>query len=236
MIAKRIYSLLAILIGYGLIIAGFIVFGESLEKNILILDIIMSCLIFTLLAQVTFFPLVNLSNKVNKEVGMLGINLVILPTFCVLSLGLMICGMIYEMPFKFQLMGQLVIVFILLVGRIAAIHSGDKVQNIYSKEQTKKEGKVSLRMTMVDFCDYISSVQQLDPAIVDKLNSIQESIRFITPCDTTEARMMDNQFIQSVEDLKVLMKNTTLNKEKIADEVAHLERILARRKNIYNNP
>lgn len=47
MSAKNIFHILAILLGYGLIISGFFVLGATLEDNIKLLDIFMSCLIFT---------------------------------------------------------------------------------------------------------------------------------------------------------------------------------------------
>ena len=230
MSVKSIYSLLAILLGYCLIIGGFIVFGGNVETRIIILDIIVSCLIFTQFVLFALFPLVNLGNPDHREVGMIGIHIVALYICCTLSLGLMICGIIYEIPFKFQLMGQLIILFILLVGRVATLHSGEKVQQIYAKEQKKQEGRASLQLLMDDFSDYIATIHQLDPEIVTKLEKIHESIRFITLSENIETKKFERQIFQSVNDLMVLMRNTTLNKEEIFEEVEHLERLLARRK------
>ena len=57
MSAKNIFHILAILLGYGLIISGFFVLGATLEDNIKLLDIFMSCLIFTQFVEFTLFPL-----------------------------------------------------------------------------------------------------------------------------------------------------------------------------------
>lgn len=46
MSAKVVYKILAILLGFGLIIGGFIVFGDAIEGRIKVLDIIVSCAIF----------------------------------------------------------------------------------------------------------------------------------------------------------------------------------------------
>ena len=228
--AKKFYNILAILLGYGLIISGFIIFGKNLESRIRILDIIVSCLIYTQFVQFAIFPLINRGDPSHKEVGMIGIHLVSLYIFCTLSLGLIICGIIYDIPFKFQIMGQLAILFILLIGRVTTLHSGEKVQQIYVKEQKLMDGKSSLRTAMNDFSDFVSTIHQLDPAIIAKLNSMNEALRFLSPSDSLEAKSYEDQFIQSLEALKVLMRNTTLNKEKIVEEVELLERILARRK------
>lgn len=227
MTAKRFYNILAILLGYGLIIGGFLVFGESLENKVKILDIIVSCLIFTQFVQFSLFPLINFGDSSHKEVGMMGIHIYVLNFCCIISIGIMLYGIIYHIPFKFQLMGQLVVLFILLVGRVATLHAGGKVQQIHRKEQVIMHGKLSLKSVMDDFMDDIAIVKDLDPIAKQKLQYIYESMRFLSPSSNSEALRFDEQFSQSVEDLKILMRNTNLNKEKILEETEHLERILS---------
>lgn len=230
MSAKRFYNIFAILLGYGLIIGGFLVFGESLEDKIKILDIIVSCLIFTQFVQFSLFPLINFGDSSHKEVGMMGIHIYVLIFCCIASIGIMVYGIIYHIPFKFQLMGQLVILLILLVGRVATLHAGENVQQIHHKEQVIMRGKLSLKSIMDDFMDDIAIVRDLDPIAKQKLQNIHESMRFLSPSSNSEALKFDEQFSQSVENLKILMRNTNLNKEKILEETEHLDRILSRRK------
>lgn len=230
MTAKRFYNILAILLGYGLIICGFLVFGESLENKVKILDIIVSCLIFTQFVQFSLFPLINFGDSSHKEVGMMGIHIYVLNFCCIVSIGIMLYGIIYHIPFKFQLMSQLVILFILLVGRVATLHAGEKVQQIHRKEQVIMHGKLSLKSIMDDLMDDIATIKHLDPIAKQKLINIHDSMRFISPSSNSEAIRFDEQFSKSVEDLKVLMRNTNLNGDKILEEIEHIERILTRRK------
>lgn len=227
---KDIYNTLAILLGYGLIIGGFFVFGESLEDRIRILDIVVTCLIFTQFVQFTIFPLINTGDSAHKEVGMMGIHFVALNICCTLSLAVMVCGIIYEIPFKFQLMGQLAILLLLLIGRVATLHSGEKVQQVYEKEQKVMSGKKALKSAMDDFIDEISDVKDLDDGDRKRLFKIQETMRFITPSANIEARKFDERFIIVLGDLSILLRNTSLNKEQISEQIAQLERILLRRK------
>lgn len=227
MTAKRFYNILAILLGYGLIIGGFLVFGESLEDKVKILDIIVSCLIFTQFVQFSLFPLINFGDSSHKEVGMMGIHIYVLSFCCIVSIGIMLYGIIYHIPFKFQLMGQLVVLFILLVGRVATLHAGEKVQQIHRKEQVIMHGKLSLKSIMDDFMDDIATVTDLDPIVKQKLTNIHEAMRFLSPSSKSEAIRFDEQFSQSVEDLKIMMRNTNLNREKILEETEHLERTLS---------
>ena len=230
MSAKSFYNTLAILLGYGLIIGGFIVFGESLENKIKILDIVVSCIIYTQFVQFLIFPLINTDKPAHKEVGMMGIHFVTLNSCCTLSLALMICGMIYQMPFKYQLMGHCIVLFILLIGRVATLHSGEKVQQVYEKEQRIISGKLSLKNAMDDFMDEVACVKELAADDKKRLNDIHEAMRYVTPSANPEAVKFDNQIILAIDDLTLLMRNTALNKDKISEQINKLERTLSRRK------
>lgn len=230
MTAQRFFNILAIIFGYGLIIGGFIAFGESLGDKVKILDIIVSCMIFTQFALFTLFPLINFGDSSHKEVGMMGIYFYALNFCCIVSIGIMTYGIILDIPFKLQLMWQLVILFILIVGCTAALLVGEKVQQIHHKEQILMHGKLSLKNIMDDFMDDIATFKDLDPIVKQKLQNVQESIRFLSPSSNSEALRFDELFSQSIEDLKILIRNTNLNREKIIEETEHLERILSRRK------
>lgn len=92
--------------------------------------------------------------------------------------------------------------------------------------------KMSLRYAMDNFMDESTRVIGLDESDRKRLANIHESMRFITPSANPEAIRFDNQFIQTLEDLTVLMRNVTFNKTKITEQINQLERILSRRKNI----
>lgn len=230
MSARNIYRILVILLGYALIIGGFILFGESLENDIKILDIVASCFVYTQFIQFMIFPLINLNETAHKEVGMMGVHISILSFCCVASIGIMVYGIIYQVDFSYQLMGQLVVLFILMIGRFATLHAGEKVQQIYHKEQAIKEGKMSLKAIMDDFSDDIATVKSIEPIAKEKICSMRESMRFISPSANPEAKRFDHQFTQTIDELRVLMRDATTNRDKIIEKLEHLERILSRRK------
>lgn len=227
---KNIYNLLTLLLAYCLIIGGFIVFGASLEERVMILDIVASCLIFTHIAQIFVLPMIKMNKSGHREVGMMGVHYYFVGLCCVLSVAVMIFGIVQEVKFKYQLICQLVVLFLLLVGRVSALRAGEKVQQVYEREENTISGKINLRAAMDDFMDYASTVDELAPTVKSKLSNIQESLRFVTPSSNPEAKNLEYQFCQIVEDLKVLMKDITMNGEKITEETEHLARILLRRK------
>ena len=226
----NIYKVLALLLGYGLIITCFILFGSSLEVSVLILDIIVSLLIFTQFALFFFFPLINLNDASHKEVGMMGLHFYSLSICIPASLLLMFLGIIFNIPFCYQLIGQLLILFLLLIGRVVTLGTGKKVSRLYHKEQRIKAGKEQLRRNLDDFVDYISSIQGIEPNIIDRVQVIQESMRFITPSANAEAKQFDAEIMDVIKDLKILMRDTMANREKILNEISRLEHAFNRRK------
>ena len=229
-IALNIYKALALILGYGLIIACFIIFGALLETETLVLDIIVSCLIFTQFTALLFFPLIDRRDPSHKEVGMMGIHFTA-NTLCIIaSIALMVAGIILEIPFVYQLLGQLLILFFAVIGRITTISAGNKVANVHARENAVKLGKESLRMETDNFMDYVATVKGLEPSVTGRLQVVQESIRYVTPSVSPEALMLDNQFIDVLSELKILMRDTAMNGERIAEEVTRMERTLERRK------
>lgn len=230
MSAKKIYSTLALLLGYAIIITCFILFGDSLENNVKILDVVVSCLVYSQVAVFFVFPLINLKKPANKEVGMLGIYLVTFKIYSILAVAWMIIGAAYDIEFKYQLIGHLALLFILLVGRTATARSGEKVEELYNKEHKLTDAKKSLLREMDNFMDDIATVNDLSPTVRQRLESIQESLRYLSPSSDSEAQDCDNQIVQLLGDLRVMMRNISMNSDKITDEVSRLERLVAKRK------
>ena len=228
--AKTIYKILAHLLGYGLIIGGFIIFGDAIETKTRVMDIIISCLIYTQLVEFTIFPMVNLGQKAHKEVGMMGLHYSAIYLYSVLAIGIMVAGVCLDLQFKYQLMMQLVALFVLLIGRAVTLHTGDRLQRIHDKEQCGAESKDQIISAMEDFMDRVGDTTDLNPSALQSLQSIIESLRFLTPSSSAEAKALESSFCQKLADIEVLLRNTSLNAEQISSEVRHLQQILNKRK------
>ena len=225
------YRALALILGYGLIIACFIIFGGAfIETKVLVLDIIVSCMIFTQFAVFMFFPLINTKDSSHKEVGMMGLHFMASFWCITASIALMVLGIVYEIPFVYQLLGQLLILFFAVIGRITAISAGNKVKSVHKKEEITLSGRAQMRREMDNFMDDLATVKDVDASVTERLQAMQEAMRFITPSANPEACAFDQQFVDTLNNLKILMRDTTLNRDKIADEVTRLERTLTRRK------
>ena len=228
--ALIIYKIITLIFGYGLIIGGFIIFGDSLDERIKILDIIISCIIFTQSAIIALFPMVDRNKSAHKEVGMMGIHYTFITIYSIAAITIMILGINKEWAFKTQLICQLALIFFLLIGRVLTLTSGNKVEEIHHKEKEIMTGKKQLADIMTLFVEDIACCKGLDNSIVDRINGLNNEIRYISPSNNPIATNLDQRFCNCVETITLLLKDTYLNSSQIEDEVAKLERIFIQRK------
>ncbi len=225
---------LSIVLGYALVISSFLVFGQSLETDILILDIIVSCCLYTNFVMIYIFPMIDVGKKAHKEVGMMGIYYYTLNVCSVLSVGFMIVGIIMKISVGHQVIIQLFFLLILLVGMAATLHSGEKVERVYEKEQTALHRRDIMRDAMNDFMNDLALRQDLnlDVQIMQRLQSIQEDVRYISPSFEEKATDIEDKFCQALATLKVQMRDVVGNKGHIEREVILLEQIVKQRKSL----
>lgn len=227
---KTFYKILTVLIGYGLIVASFILLFTWLPDDIRILDIVVTSIIYTQLVEFLFFPLIDLEKKAHKEVGMMGIHLAAINTYAGVAIVIMAVGMIWELSFTWQILLQLGALLILIIGRVATLHSGEKVEAVYEKEQVLRGGKQQLKAAAESMMDAIARSSELSPVLVSRITQLTEDIRYITPSTNNEALNLELQFTRLSDDLKVMLRQSPQNNDQIAETVGQLEYILAKRK------
>lgn len=228
---KTFYKILAILIGYSLIVSSFILLFTWLPDDIRILDIVVTSIIYTQLVEFLFFPLIDLEKKAHKEVGMMGIHLAAINTYAGVAIVIMAVGMIWELSFTWQLLLQLGALLILIIGRVATLHSGEKVEAVYHQEQVLRGGKQQLKAAAESMMDAIARSSELSPVLVSRITQLTEDIRYMTPSTNHEALNLELQFTRLSDDLKVMLRQSPQNNDQITETVSQLEYILTKRKN-----
>ena len=227
---KTFYKILTVLIGYGLIVASFILLFTWLPDDIRILDIVVTSIIYTQLVEFLFFPLIDLEKKAHKEVGMMGIHLAAINTYAGVAIVIMAVGMIWELSFTWQLLLQLGALLILIIGRVATLHSGEKVEAVYHQEQVLRGGKQQLKAAAESMMDAIVRSSELSPVLVSRIRQMAEDVRYVSPSTDAEALNLELQFTRLSSDLEVVLRQSPQNNDQIAETVGQLEYILAKRK------
>lgn len=227
---KTFYHLLALLLGYVVLVGAFIIWGGQVPKDVMILDVVMSCVIYTVFAETTFFPMLNLRHKSHKEVGMMGLHYSSIILFAIVSVIVMAVGITYRFSFFSQLIGQLIALFVLFVWRTATLHSGEKIEQIYKEEQTLIQNKDKLSLQMERLVDIMRTTANIDPLVAERIGVINEELRFISPSNQQQALILEEELIGKIRVMSIMFKDYEANKENIDMEVEQLGYILEKRK------
>lgn len=229
---KLFYKIVTILLGYGLVIGGYLLFGASLSDRVRVLDIIVSCVVLTQFVEFFLFPFVDTNKDAHKEIGMMGIHFVAIDTYIVLAIAVIGCGILWNWSFTIQMMLQGAALLILLVGRVLTLHAGDKVEQVYGREKYMMSGKLSMKGAMTDLLDAVSLSGALNEGLANRLKELQDNVRFIAPSASSEASRMEGQIIETAQEIEVLLRDVELNADKLEEDVAQMERLFARRKSL----
>jgi hypothetical protein len=233
---KKILSWIAMLGGEAIIIAALVLFRGNLADNILVLNIIVSSLIYGLLFIDILVPWIDFGDKSQKKVGSIGLRWFFTWFYAILAIAVMFaCNVAYDCPFKSQIIIHCVLIFLLLLGFIAVIHSSDKVRDVYQQETFNRNGIIELKKAVTNLKDKMSDLSGLPENFIGRIHSLEDSLRFISPSNSPEAHHLEQQFITIINDIAFAVSNFSMNEERIENNLKKCERIYQNRKQIYSN-
>lgn len=229
---KDFLRIATFVLGYGLIIGGFILLGgDTLEQRILVLDIVASCAVFTLVSQYLIVPFIDTRDRDGRGVGMLGINIFFLNVCAVASLIIIIGGVAGEWEFKYQLMAQFAVLLVLCVGGFLTLHAGDKVAQVHQNEQRLMAGKASMRDAAAQLLSSAEIAGGVDTAIMERLRQLSDDTRYVAPSANPQAMNLEDVFCQTADQTADLLAQPE-GASQVVQLIARLERTLQQRKRI----
>jgi hypothetical protein len=233
---KKILSWISLLLGETLIIAGFILFGSNLTENILVLNIVVSSVIYGLFFVDILVPWIDLNDKSQQKVGSIGVRWLFTWLYAVCAIAAMVISNTeLHLIFSTQLIVHGVLIFLLLLGFVAAIHSSDKVKEVYEQETALRNGINEMKAAMRNLKNNANDLPEFPPNFQNRINTLEENLRFISPSNNHEAYNLEHSFVEIVNETGIAISNFSMNEERIESNLKKLERIYQDRKNIYSN-
>jgi hypothetical protein len=233
---KKILSFIALLGGEAIIIAAFILFRGSLSTDILVLNIVVSSIIYGLFFFDILVPWIDLNDKPGKKTGSLGVRWLFTWLYAIVAITVMLAGnWAFEWSFALQIIIHCVLVFLLLLGLVAAFHSGDKVNEVYQQETVNRSGILEMKTAMHNLKDKMNDLPDLPASFTNRINALEESLRFISPANSQEAYDLERSFANTINDIAFAITNYSMNEEAIEGNLKKIERIYQNRKSIYSN-
>lgn len=232
---KKIISWLSLLLGETLIITTFILFRGNLTDNVLTLNIIVSTIIYGLFFVDILIPLADYSDKSSKAIGSIGVRWLATWLYGIVAVAAMIISNIsLNLIFSTQLIIHGILFFLLLLGFVAALHSSDKVNEVYVQETANGNGINEMKSAMQGLKYKMSNNSELPDYFLNRINELEKDLRFISPSNNQEANDLESSFIDTLNNISIEIYDFAMNEESIKKNLQKCEWIYQRRKNIYS--
>jgi hypothetical protein len=232
---KNILSWLLLLFGEAIIIAAFILFGGRLTDEILVLNIVVSTVIYGVFFIDALVPWIGFGDKSQRKVGSLGVRWFVSWMYAAAAIATMLVCYHFDCSAALQLIIHCALIFFLILGFMASLHSGDKVQEVYQQETLNRSGIVEMKKAMTNLRNKMNDTASLPEYFTARIHSLEEGLRFISPSNNAEAHELENAFSEIVNDISFAVSDFQMNEEAIESKLKKLEGIYQRRKSIYSN-
>ena len=221
---KKTLTLLALLIGEAIIIAGFV------------LNILVASLIYGLCFAEVLSPWGNFSNPSQQKVGSLGLRWFSMGLYAICAIGVMVAANLFFLwTFFLQLLVQGGLISLLLLSVVSFLLASDKVAEVHTQQALQRNGISNMKKAIQALKNSTEKVANLPESLSKRILSLEENLRFLSPAHTAEAQETEQLFTQTAEDMLLAMPNYALNKDTIEGQLLKLERLFQDRKKLYSN-
>jgi hypothetical protein len=234
MSTKAIFSWMLLLFGEAIIIAAFILFRGNTPDNIFILNIVVTSIIYGLFFCTYRMPWIDLSDETQKQIGAMGISWVTTWFYAILAIAVMLlANRQLQLDFSTQLIIHCILLFFLLLGLLFGQHSADKVKEVHKQQTANRNSIIEMKKAVVQLKDKISETAELPRNFIQRINALEESLRFISPSENAEAHSLEDSFIEMINAIRFALTDYSLNAEQIESNLKKCERLYQNRKQIF---
>jgi hypothetical protein len=237
---KKIISCLLLLFGEALIITVFILFAGHLSDDIIVLNILVSTIIYGLFFVDILVPWVDFGDKSHRSVGSMGVRWLAIWLYTVAAIAVMVvANIVFDWIFATQLIVHGGLLFFLFLGLFGAMHVSDKVIQVYEIETGNREGLIEMKKAIIRLKDKLEELPELPEELSGnfryRINSLEENLRFVSPTENSEAHELEKSFVETVNTIGFALTNYSLNEQQIENNLKKCERIYQNRRQIYSN-
>lgn len=232
---KKTISWFSLFLGEILIITAFILFKGNLTDNVLALNIVVTTIIYGLFFVDILIPLVDYNDKSSKTIGSIGVRWLATWLYAIIAVAVMLISNItLNLVFSTQLIIHGILFFLLLLGIVAALHSSDKINEVYEQETANGNGIDEMKSAMQGLKYKMNNNPKLPDYFLNRINELEKDLRFISPSSKPEANELEYSFIDTLNNISIEICDFAMNEESIESNLRKCEWIYQRRKNIYS--
>lgn len=230
---KNRLSVLLIILGEALLIISFLRFGKELQKEILTLNIIISSVIYLLVFADILFPWVNLKDKTQKQIGLIGVRWFFTAIYVLLSIAAMVLfNKVLEIELMDQVIIQSILFFLLLLGLYFSFSVAHKTHELYEKEKDILTSIEKMRTAINSQRLRAESNEMISSEVHNIIVDLQDNLRYLSPSNLESAHMLEQQFVEETLSLNDLLVDKEPNNERIKNKLKKCNQIFVERKKI----
>ena len=229
---------LLLIIGEILLILTFLHFGHGLQQDILVLNIIVSSVIYLMLFSSFLFPLINLKDKAQSDIGFIGVNWFFSAGYTLGAIVIMVYfNLLHKETGRFdnQLLVHAILFFLLLIGGFMSRKTADKVSEVYQEQKIERNQLDELKKATKNLVLRSELMSDLSPEFKYNLNRLLEDIRYLSPSNNLDANQLDEKYIETIRRIDDMLYNKENNKENMDVALKQCAQFLKERKQLYSN-
>jgi hypothetical protein len=232
---NKTLPVLLLLFGEVLLIISFLYFGQNTQTDILVLNIIVSSLIYFITLSDIIFPFINLYDKSQKQIGSIGLRWFFTFLYQISAIGLMIyLNHINPVQFITQLLTQSILFFLFLISLFSTNSSLKKVGELYEEETINNSRINELKSLIKELRYNVESLNNIPREIILRINHLEENFKYISPSNNPIASDLEITLESEIKKLKRKISEAPLDAEAMLSIVIACESISKDRKNIYS--
>lgn len=231
---NNIIGYIATTLGLVLVVIGWFIWGDRSQPDMFTLNIIVSVVAYCVMFVDVLIPWADLRDKTQRRIGNSGIRWFVQYGYSITAILLLVLCNILDLAFITSLFLQGVLLFLFLLGIASSIVTAKKIQEV----SQENDMYIDCLQLMRDEFDAVLQAAYDAPApqfVIDKLNHINDSLRFISPSNSERSRKMENEIIEQLASLRPMFSNCDINIDQIVSGIEKAERLIQKRKNTYSN-
>lgn len=222
-------------VGEAIIILAFLLLAQNLPTDIFCLDLIISMFVFALGFSRIIRPMINLGDRAQRETGSIGLTFTATGIYTLIAILAMIAMQYAGLEFKYQLLIQIILGFMLLVAFMTSTRINTKTVEVFNHEQELQDTLLASRDALRSLSGQAAISADIAPALRYRIDTLTETARYISPANTRRARELENEMLTQTQYLASLLSDPEANAEMIERTIRILENTCSERKNCYSN-
>jgi len=233
---KKLFSIFLLICAEALVIICFLYFGHNLDSKILAINICVTSIILLLLYADIVLPRINLKDKTQKAIGVLGVRGFVAFIYMFFAIGAMITFNINKpVDIYTQLIVHGVLLLILGVGLYYTIAVSDKVVEVYTAEKMNRGRVDEMKKMTKEVQLKLDRMKNVPVAVTEKICALQDNLRFLSPTDNADAISLESDFLNEMKTLWNSLFNIPPDYDQINEQIRNCERVYKERKQQYSN-